>query len=1136
MSDYISPRRVGKFLKSLDSSRKEILILSFEDAAKLAKEGSTLFEVLEDGQYYVPYTDCDHYCESIKRPSEDYIENVQQMMLNNLSNLINNQFDHDRDTGKFKMATRHGILVEKKVYKLSWRFYLCGFIITMAEMKKVIVRKGLDKAGVGSLDSSPYGKNQLLGCVGFYKSKTDHRILEPYSDSPLADFMVQNITGDEIILKYDSEDDDRNEVDESDVDGHYEGARFAPSWEILVQLVMSLDVTKRCERGSYQKWVEVGWAIAGVARVAKKFEDGLELWLQFCRQCEKSFNEDPMKAYVIYRRSRSQGRQRGWKSLMEWLKEDNSMAYEDIRNVLGTSTSQTIDDKHLLNVVRQFLSNEFRCRPKSITSLVVTSFESGKFLVVDTTDTYCPIIKDEHLEKMTTGYYTLGLRDAKEKCRHESCKGKCGVQVESAKYPPDLGKSLKQLLSVDKEPEEALQNLVRSSMMEDEFGKMNLSIGEKKCSKLQGDRYDLPENRYCPIHQCFHEHPENCLRLSQNYQRIGLLCRRDPFGEFPPDGLTVPQNVVNIFIQNANFGDSGQTSDNSGLLMDDYKDDELPFFQNDKQLQKFFVKSFAGNNHDLSEFAHALWGEEFRFFYGQWHRFESHIWEQLDGSPILRHRLSTLLCDELEAAQLYYRNNKTSNRAKDKETMIQRTVANLKAAHFKDSVMKEVKEKFQIENKGFEKLVNQADLLPFKNGVLDVNSYEFRPGQPDDKMTKSAKIEYREFDDNNELCHELENFFITIMPDERVREFLLKVSALCMTRETKYQLFVVLTGIGANGKSIYLDLMSEMLGDFAVTSPIELLTGKREASYATNPSMVELDGARLASFNEPSSTGVIHAETMKVLTGGRDKISARGNYEKQRTFVPTFKMLLACNVIPRMSEDTEAVWRRVQVVHFPMKFCDDPDPENPFEALIDVDLSGKIPLWAPFLPNYLLRYLRMLREDGLRKPAEVDRGIEYAKTGGITRKLFWWTEHKVREYARTLTEVLPGESSPSWLFSRRFDIHCTSLDLFIEVDGEQHFKSVSRFPGCFQERQKVDVWKMRQALRHGFSVVRLAQEDAVSDKIDWRLQLRTIISLVQTRRSKPAIWYLAKSADLYSAHKMLMRCRKTIVQEYEENW
>lgn len=163
-----------------------------------------------------------------------------------------------------------------------------------------------------------------------------------------------------------------------------------------------------------------------------------------------------------------------------------------------------------------------------------------------------------------------------------------------------------------------------------------------------------------------------------------------------------------------------------------------------------------------------------------------------------------------------------------------------------------------------------------------------------------------------------------------------------------------------------------MLGDFAKSPPAKLLTGKRETAGGTNEALVELDGARLATFNEPESMGVIQADVMKIMSGGRDKISARGLHEKQRTFQPTFKMFLACNVIPRMSENTEAVWRRVQVIHFPMKFCENPDPENPLEAKIDVDLSDTLPILAPYFASFLLPYLRSVRNSGLQKPVEVE--------------------------------------------------------------------------------------------------------------------------------------------------------------------
>ncbi len=63
---------------------------------------------------------------------------------------------------------------------------------------------------------------------------------------------------------------------------------------------------------------------------------------------------------------------------------------------------------------------------------------------------------------------------------------------------------------------------------------------------------------------------------------------------------------------------------------------------------------------------------------------------------------------------------------------------------------------------------------------------------------------------------------------------------------------------------------------------------------------------------------------------------------------------------------------------------------------------------------------------------------------------------------------------------------------------------------------------MKQALERGFSIVRLSQQDVVKDTIEWRSQLKNIISAMTQGRSGPAVWYLAKSANVYEAHKKLM--------------
>ena len=69
--------------------------------------------------------------------------------------------------------------------------------------------------------------------------------------------------------------------------------------------------------------------------------------------------------------------------------------------------------------------------------------------------------------------------------------------------------------------------------------------------------------------------------------------------------------------------------------------------------------------------------------------------------------------------------------------------------------MKECAEHFYDGPRQFnEKLHSNPNLLGFTNGVYDLDSGEFRDGQPEDCISNSTRIEYREFDleDSLEKC------------------------------------------------------------------------------------------------------------------------------------------------------------------------------------------------------------------------------------------------------------------------------------------------------------------------------------------------------------------------------------------------
>ena len=113
-----------------------------------------------------------------------------------------------------------------------------------------------------------------------------------------------------------------------------------------------------------------------------------------------------------------------------------------------------------------------------------------------------------------------------------------------------------------------------------------------------------------------------------------------------------------------------------------------------------------------------------------------------------------------------------------------------------------------------------------------------------------------------------------------------------------------------------------------------VLFQKREKANETNEAVMDLVGKRVVVFNESANNEVIHADMLKIISG-EDEMTVRGNYAKQTRFTPTFKAIIVCNDKPKMSEDSYAVWRRVRVVDWPMRFTENPDASRLREKQID---------------------------------------------------------------------------------------------------------------------------------------------------------------------------------------------------------
>lgn len=242
------------------------------------------------------------------------------------------------------------------------------------------------------------------------------------------------------------------------------------------------------------------------------------------------------------------------------------------------------------------------------------------------------------------------------------------------------------------------------------------------------------------------------------------------------------------------------------------------------------------------------------------------------------------------------------------------------------------------------------------SGTLDLRTQTLRPHDPADGITMVTKGAYVE----GAQAPTWEAFLERILPDAEVRGFLRRLAGVACLGRVREQVLAILWGSGANGKSTLTHALHHTLGDYAYAAPVELLLGRR-ASGAATPEIAALRGRRLVTVAETREDGRLPTERVKVLTGG-DPITARHLYAAPLTFEPTHTIWLATNHRPRITDDGDAIWRRVVLVPFGVRIPEEEqDPELP--ARLEAEADGILAWVVRGVAEYLA--------DGLRPPQAV---------------------------------------------------------------------------------------------------------------------------------------------------------------------
>lgn len=150
--------------------------------------------------------------------------------------------------------------------------------------------------------------------------------------------------------------------------------------------------------------------------------------------------------------------------------------------------------------------------------------------------------------------------------------------------------------------------------------------------------------------------------------------------------------------------------------------------------------------------------------------------------------------------------------------------------------------------------------------------------------------------------------------DQSLMSFLQRAAGYALTGDTSEHCLFFLHGDGRNGKSVFLNVLEHVLGDYGAAARPDVLMAKRYGEGIPNE-IAALAGVRYVSTTETGS-GKRFAEAMlKQYTGG-DTISARFLHAEFFTFTPQFKIFLASNNKPIIRGQDTAIWERIYLIPF----------------------------------------------------------------------------------------------------------------------------------------------------------------------------------------------------------------------------
>jgi putative DNA primase/helicase len=255
-------------------------------------------------------------------------------------------------------------------------------------------------------------------------------------------------------------------------------------------------------------------------------------------------------------------------------------------------------------------------------------------------------------------------------------------------------------------------------------------------------------------------------------------------------------------------------------------------------------------------------------------------------------------------------------------------------------------------------------LINLKNGTFEISPHKqfLRSPKKQDFITYQLPFEYNPY----AKAPIFFNYLSVVQPDTKRQNILAEYLAYIFIKTSflKLEKTLLLYGSGANGKSVFFEIVNAILGTENISCfSLQNLTNEKGYHRAT------LSNKLLNYASEIN--GKLETSIFKQLVSG-EPVEARLPYGDPFTIINYAKLIFNCNELPKDVEQTNAFYRRFLIVPFDTIIPENEQDKELSKKIISNELSGVF--------NWILEGLnRLLSQKNFTQSEVVNKQLEEYK-------------------------------------------------------------------------------------------------------------------------------------------------------------